>query len=77
MSAAMAPVDDAVTASLIINCDENGMRSVIEVAEKTQSEVFSDDGTEPAMKFVSRNVWIHSASNTCSSWSMSEDSLGL
>lgn len=50
---AMEPIADAVAAGPVTNCDETGARAVVEVEKKDGS------GTES----VSRNMWVHGASN--------------
>ena len=60
---AMEPIANAVAAAPIVNCDETSARVVIEVPAKTESEEHTDDETKPISESVSRNVWIHGASN--------------
>lgn len=60
---AMGPIADAVAAGPIVNCDETGTRAVVEILTEAESGDCKDDGKEPATEFVSRNVWIHGASN--------------
>lgn len=60
---AMGPIADVVAAGPIVNCDETGTRAVVEILTEAESGDCKDDGKEPATEFVSRNVWIHGASN--------------
>lgn len=59
---AMGLIADAVAAGPIANCDETGTRAVVEIV-KAESGDCKDDEKEPATELVSRNVWIHGASN--------------
>ena len=60
---AIGPIADAVAAGPIVNCDETGTRAVVEILTEAELGDCKDDGKEPATEFVSRNVWIHGASN--------------
>ena len=55
---AMKSIADAIAASPIVNCDETGTRAVVEVETKA-AQTTDESPTE----LVSRNVWIHGASN--------------
>ena len=59
---AMGLIADAVATSPIANCDETGTRAVVEIL-KAESGDCTDDEKEPVTELVSRNVWIHGASN--------------
>ncbi len=58
---AMKPIADAIVEGPITNCDETGTRAVVEVQKKNGSDGEGSD--EPETELVSRNVWIHGASN--------------
>lgn len=60
---AMGPIADAVASSPIVNCDETGTRAVVEISTEAESSGCEDEGKESATELVSRNVWIHGASN--------------
>ena len=60
---AIGPIADAVASSPIVNCDETGTRAVVEIVTKAESGDCEDDEKESETELVSRNVWIHGASN--------------
>lgn len=63
VSPAMGPIADAVASSPIVNCDETGTRAVVEISTEAESSGCEDEGKESSTELVSRNVWIHGASN--------------
>ncbi len=58
---ALKPIADAIAKGSVTNCDETGSRAVVE--EEDENGPSEGDADKAARKLVSRNVWIHGASN--------------